>query len=288
MVRSPRAANPGVEDIPFSLWPNLLSLDAPAIAIAWLMLFATSFRVRPGWPPVVALGLWVWVLYVADRVFDGMRRPSPGTATLRHRFYGRNRWQALIGVAVAATVATVISFGWIELAIRRAGIGLALLVGAYFVVTHMAIPTSRKYWPKELFVAILFAAGVCLPVWILLGAQRSRLFGPFILLAAVFWINALGIECWEKAPDRVSRSRLGSRTSRALALRLGPAAMGLAIVSGVLAVGSEAASIDLAIAMSALLLMALELNSARLRSSALRALADAALLTPILFLWPLR
>jgi len=271
---------------PLWLWPTLLSLDAPAIATSWSLILARSFHVHLGGAPLAALGFWVWLLYAGDRILDGLREPPPAFETRRHRFYRINRRPALIGAAIVAATALSISLGWLEPATRRAGFELALWVAAYFAVTHLAFPAGRAFWPKELFVAILFAAGVCLPLWSLLDANRLRLAGPFVLLAAVFWLNALGIDCWENAPDRVSRTRIRSRTSRALAVRLGPSAMGLAIVAALVGFDSPLAPIYFAITISALVLMVLELNAARLRAEALRVMADAALLTPLLFLLP--
>ncbi len=269
---------------PLWLWPTLLSLDAPAVAITWLLLFARSFQVKLGSAPIAALGLWVWLLYAGDRILDGLREPSPTFETRRHRFYRLNRRPALIAAGIVAATALVISLGWLDPATRRGGFELALFVSGYFAVTHLMFPANRAFWPKELFVAVLFAAGVCLPVWSQLGANRSALLGPFLMLTAVFWINALGIDCWENAPDRAARRRIESRISRALAVRLGPAAMGLAIVSVLLGFDSIVAPIYFSIAISALLLMVLEINSSRLITPILRVTADTALLTPILFL----
>ncbi len=114
----------------------------------------------------------------------------------------------------------------------------------------------------------------------------------FILLVAVFWINALAIECWESAPDRAARMRLRAWISRVLATHLAPAGAGLVILAGAIGLfdglPSGAASIDFAIAFSALFLTLLEINAGRLTGPARRVLADAALLTPVLFLWPSR
>ena len=56
---------------PLWLYPNLLSLDAPLVAVAWLHVFARTWRLdyHP-WEAYVTLGLAVWVIYVADRLLD--------------------------------------------------------------------------------------------------------------------------------------------------------------------------------------------------------------------------
>jgi hypothetical protein len=278
--------------VPLWLWPTILSLDAPTIAIVWLALFAASFRVSPGWPVFTALGLWVWLIYATDRLLDSRKGPPPGGEVPRHRFYRDHRLPVTICAVAVAAIAAVISFGWIQPAIRREAIGLAILVAIYFAITHLARPKGDRYWPKELLVGLLFATGVCLPVRTLLGRQRLSLLAPFILLVAVFWINALAIECWESAPDRASRMRLRAWISRILAPHLAPASAGLVILAGAIGLfdglPSGAASIDFAIAFSALFLTLLEINAGTLTGPARRVLADAALLTPVLFLWSVR
>ena len=42
------------------LWITVLSLDAPAVAVLWQLLFAHSFRVQLGWSVTVLLALVVW------------------------------------------------------------------------------------------------------------------------------------------------------------------------------------------------------------------------------------
>ena len=57
--------------IPLWLWPNLLSLDAPIVAVVWLAMFARTWRVDfLQWESYLALGLATWVIYVVDRLLD--------------------------------------------------------------------------------------------------------------------------------------------------------------------------------------------------------------------------
>jgi hypothetical protein len=46
LVRNPNVHNESVKRV--WLWPNLLSLDAPVVALLWHILFARSFGVRVG------------------------------------------------------------------------------------------------------------------------------------------------------------------------------------------------------------------------------------------------
>jgi len=52
---------------PLWLLPNLLSLDAPLVAIAWLYVFAQTWRLGYlPWESYLVLGLAVWAIYIAD------------------------------------------------------------------------------------------------------------------------------------------------------------------------------------------------------------------------------
>ena len=52
------------------LWPNLLSLDAPAVALLWQIFFARCFHAKLEPLPSVLLVLAVWLIYAADRTID--------------------------------------------------------------------------------------------------------------------------------------------------------------------------------------------------------------------------
>ena len=57
---------------PLWLWPHLLSLEAPLVAVAWTWGLAKlhQMSIMPGVLP--GLGLCVWIVYVLDRVLDGI------------------------------------------------------------------------------------------------------------------------------------------------------------------------------------------------------------------------
>ena len=57
----------------FWIWANVLSLDAPLVAVMWQALLARVLNVRLYALEPVVLALSVWLLYVVDHVFDAMR-----------------------------------------------------------------------------------------------------------------------------------------------------------------------------------------------------------------------
>ena len=76
---------------PLWLWPNLLSLDAPLIAVLWLQLFAVSLHVQLEAAVSLALALVVWLIYVGDRLADGWNANLRAALTARHRFHRLHR-----------------------------------------------------------------------------------------------------------------------------------------------------------------------------------------------------
>jgi hypothetical protein len=56
---------------PWWLWWNILSFDAPMVAVAWALVFAKSAGVALPAAEIAALGLVVWLIYTVDRLLDG-------------------------------------------------------------------------------------------------------------------------------------------------------------------------------------------------------------------------
>lgn len=104
-----------MRQIPWWFWPNVLSLDAPIVAVAWLWIFSADWRVdalNPAFFGVLA-GM-IWVIYVADRWHDSRRR-DPLELGERHDFHRRNgRWllglAGFVGIACAALFFLAIPF----------------------------------------------------------------------------------------------------------------------------------------------------------------------------------
>lgn len=59
------------------MWPNLLSLDAPAVALVWQDFLARTFGIPLRMPARLVLGLTVWAIYLGDRLLD-VRGPATG------------------------------------------------------------------------------------------------------------------------------------------------------------------------------------------------------------------
>lgn len=264
-----------------SLW-HLTSLDAPTVAVVWMLAFAWAARVRlPVWLPVV-LALTAWSFYIGDRLLDARQARTPLRA--RHRFHWRHRRIFLPIAILSAAVGLALVFHSMPLVARERNSVLAAAALAYFGSVHFPGRTSLRRFkiPKELLVGILFTLACAAPVLARIAGpdvtdRRLGLFPALLCFIALAWLNCHAIESWESATNE----------SNVAIRNLG---LGLAIVTLLIA-GIEigvhdlrAAALLAAAALSAFSLSWLDQHRHRMDSITLRAAADLVLLTPLLLL----
>ncbi|MEQ1884385.1 MAG: hypothetical protein ABL967_04940 [Bryobacteraceae bacterium] len=268
------------------LWPNLLSLDAPIVAVLWQILFLRCFRSPVELLPVALLALTVWLIYAADRALDAL---AGDAHTARHRFYRKHgRMLAPLWIAGFAAAAWM-AFTGLPAPLLRSGFILLGGVSVYFFAVHAApgrfarIPRSGNVrWTKEAAVAVLFAMGSSLGAW--QNIHNKADVAAIVLFSALCWINCVAIEHWERnaCPENRSRSTSGQRRDDA-AFPLGLFATGIAIAAIFVFIEQRPVLATAEMA-SALAFLWLDHVRPRLSTEALRVLADAALLSPILLL----
>ena len=238
---------------------NLLSLDAPVVAMVWQALLAqvTGTMLLPAgrW----ALGLTVWAIYLADRLLDvrgGRRAPQ----TARHEFTRRHwRWMAgLLCVVLAADAATVVRL--LRPEVRNTGLMTAAGVVVYLAVLNVS--GERKWFPKEAIVAALFTAGVFLVTWTNDAGRRSELVSLGVGFCGIVLANLLAVESGERG--RWYEWALG----------------GLAVACAALGEGAWWWSVGA----SAAGLWVLHMARGRVRGEARRLALDVAMLSPLVFL----
>jgi hypothetical protein len=291
---------------------HLLSLDAPSVAALWAWGLARALHVAVSVDSLLLLSLGTWLLYVADRVLDGF-----GETRLRerHLFYIRHRAAAVAGAVPVCALLVWLGFMRMLPAARRADIVIFGVAAAYFLVVHLVVhlkgAKTGRWFPKELIVAVVFAAATGVPAWARL-AGRGEIAGLGVLatlFAALCWINCIAIEKWEQASDNVVRmpvqgavqgavqgppghssqgqiadftTRWGQRHLRRVCAGVAVAAIAAAVIS--LCVGQMGVAVlAFAGALSAALFIALDRTP--LPASQLRIAADAALLTPVLLVF---
>lgn len=246
---------------PWWLWPNLLALDAVAVAVTWQVFFASVAGVAVPVASVAVLGLAVWAAYLADRALDARRGSAPAA---RHRIAGHYSRAWAVATVLALVLAVLVG-----LTLPRAYIftGFAVLAVAlgYFALVHV-VRSNRilDRGVKEASVGVVFAAGAVLP---LLAEERQPAewlpgAGAF---AALCWLNCLLITRWE--------GERGCGPSRRLLGMVALGAVGAALGAPVAVAG--------AVWLSTAALAALHLVPG-LSVRAARVLADVVLLSPAL------
>jgi hypothetical protein len=287
---------------PARYW-HLFSLDAPSIAALWAWSFARAVHVVLSVDSLLLLFLGTWLLYVADRVLDGLRQNSARLRE-RHFFYMRHRTAALIAAVPASALLSWLVFARMVPAARRADILISAVAAGYFLLVHLGGAKIECWFPKELVVALVFATATAVPAMARLAPEGGPGIAMLLAIAAFFaalcWLNCIAIEKWEGSreflpgPVRTRRThdlkgqksdrttRWGQRHLRRICLAIASAAL----VSGaaLLCAGQMAgARLSFAAAISAGLFFALDRS--RLPAFPLRVAADAALLTPLLLLF---
>ncbi len=254
---------------------HLLSLDAPTVAALWCWAFGRAARLRlPAWMPV-ALALGTWLFYVADRLLDA--RLSPDAALQeRHHFHYRHR-RRFLAVAVPVGITLCVAIAHMPRSLLHAYCVLGALSLLYLGLVHLptrAHGATLPWFPKELAVALLFAAASAMPAWdearrLAAGMPRHH---PLLLLCPLFavlcWLNCVAIEDWER--------RRGSSRIRQLAL-LAIALCGLCFLA---LANHPARWLAAFAALSAALFLVLDRS--RLSAADRRIAADLILLTPLL------
>lgn len=296
---------------PWWLWWNILSFDAPMVAVAWALVFAQSAGVALAAAETTALGLVVWLIYTVDRLLDG----QSGLMSISHGGFAwreeggafgpplrqRHVFHHVHANAIAWTAAGVAAFTAI-LVLTRIGeqvLKLALPVGSTLVLYMAWVHLDRRRvlarLPKEVAVGTLFAAGVALPVWVRIGARRWEFSLLALLFAAACTLNCVAIEKWERARGRSRDSETGAAAggeSVTPILGSGKFAIALAVcatlITPVVRLRGEFSAIGAAVAVSALLILVLDLMRERISADGLRVLVDVALLAPALVVLAVR
>lgn len=163
---------------------NVLSLDVVAGAILSALFFARLLHVQVLPYGLIALGLTVWIIYTVDHLRDA-RTISHDASSFRHWFHQKHFKTLTRFVVVAIAIDSVVIL-FIRKQVFEWGMMLAAIVVIYLVV--------QRYLRivKELFVAILYTAGVLLPSLSVTSIELDQL--PYILIlqfALVAWVNLL-------------------------------------------------------------------------------------------------
>jgi hypothetical protein len=247
----------------FWLWPNLLSLDAPLVAVLWQTLFLRCLGAPVRWLPAALLFLTVWLIYVADRLLD-TRAKWP--VTPRHAFYRRNFRSVLaVWISVLSGTAALVLWGLADPVLVR-GVAMLGAVLLYLSAVHWLPSSAAWVGLKEAAVAVLFALGSSLPAWGQIRSAHDAM--TVVLFSLLCWLNCMAIEQWENGLKRLPVAAIAA----------------IIAVAGLLLLYRDRPVLAAAESVSLFALVLLDGVHHKLSRDALRVLADVALLTPLVFL----
>lgn len=262
---------------------NLLSLDAPAVAVSWLLLLKDCFHLTVSHGNIAALFLTVWLIYLVDRFVDSFSLQPDGPRSARQIFCARNRGFWLLSISFVGFVdAAVVYFNLDRTNVLR-GILLGSIVLAYLTINW----SCDKIWTavplKEAIIGFLFSAGTLLglgPSLFVLPATMLLTGGLFALLC---FANCVSIAFWERNLDRI-QNKHSIATRFGPTLRLGKFLAATLIVGSIFLVWTDVASWPLAVCVCVSSIALISLNNVRICRDERSALADLVLLTPVIFL----
>lgn len=272
--------------VPFWLWWNLLSLDAPTVAVLWAVLFARVCSVRLSVWTGLCLALVVWLIYVLDRLLDASHPSTSSALQARHHFCFEHASFFLIPMIAATTGIVWTALRYLQSHEMWNGIKLGCIVVLYMVGIHAWSGRLAKYLPKEVVVGIFFAVGTTLPLWSRLPSFSWSMILCWVSFTLVCILNCTAIECWETPRDRTTLHP----SPRALIRWTDPILGRLALLLGILSlipvllhVQGHSTRASAAVCATALFLFLIDSYRTKLSPEALRVLADAALVFPVFF-----
>jgi hypothetical protein len=246
-----------MESEPIWMWLNLLSLDAPLVAVLWQdfleRCYPSTLLPAGRW----VLGLTVWAIYIADRLLD-VRGEADVEELRHHRFCREHRaiWCAVLGMVVAADVGC--TFFWLRPVVFVNGLLVAAASLGYLAVFTSA---SRGLFWKKSAAAVLFSAGVFLVTVANSRGGMGVLVMPWLCFAVLCGGNLWMIQLW-KTGQSAKWTNL------------------VVMAFGILCVLVGQARWYYAVGASAALLVAIHYQKGKVSVEARRVMADLALFTP--------
>lgn len=150
---------------PAWLLPNLMSLDAPLVAMVWMWLLARVMRVQyVETSSYLVLAGGVWCVYVLDRIRDVQsgKHPIEEEMPWRHHFHWRYKAWLLAAVALVFSVCGYTALFVLSREMLVLGIAALFLVFCYWLVSR--VDRGEVTYGKNMVAGMTFAFGVAGPV----------------------------------------------------------------------------------------------------------------------------
>lgn len=153
---------------PAWLLPNLMSLDAPLVALVWMWMLARVMRVQYiETSSYLVLAGGVWCVYVLDRIRDVRSGKHLLTDEMpwRHQFHWRCRRGLLAAVLLVVGVCSYHALFVLGREMLVLGITALFLVFCYWLISR--IDRGEVAYGKNMLAGLTFAFGVAGPIIVL-------------------------------------------------------------------------------------------------------------------------
>lgn len=181
-----------LSQMPWWLWPTALCTLAPTAAWGWQALFArvTNVQLQPVTHQV--LFFTVWMVGLADRLFESRRGQM---MSWRHWFMRRYQTGVLLLLGILGLVLGRLLLWFLPQSILELGIFLIVPVLFYLFFSRMEMG-PRAALPREIVRGAIFSAGVLLPTYgsaSVPPAALQLLIAQTLLISLIF----LNVSCRE-------------------------------------------------------------------------------------------
>lgn len=162
---------------PWWLWPQVLCLDAPIVAMAWMAALERSHHLHLQSSFYIGLGLVTWIIYVLDRTADAASGRLREPLSARHAFCLRHQW-LLLRLLVPLAFIYVVWLALTDVPQRMLTQGLGLCVAG--CVYLAAFSVRRGVLRVVLFIIALIAGLIVVNLMPLPGFLRNVLAGALV------------------------------------------------------------------------------------------------------------
>ncbi|RYD30990.1 MAG: hypothetical protein EOP87_15570, partial [Verrucomicrobiaceae bacterium] len=181
-----------------------MSLDAPLVAVVWLYIFAKTWGVDYlPWTAYIALGLIVWIIYVADRLLDASL-PDSSSARLeaRHDFHRKHQRRFRLLLKIAAVTAVILVVTQMPRAIYGYSVLGGIMISGFFTLSVFSSSGPNEIpHAKNIVAGLTFAYGTAMVAYVFKNFDMSDLIrSPELICFSVLCIlNISAIDLWEHA-----------------------------------------------------------------------------------------
>jgi hypothetical protein len=192
-----------VPHAPWWIWPNLLGIDAPAVAVLWQYFFACNFRIKIPFSNYLTLFFVVWVIYSVDRLLDARMLKRPEEASLRHSFYHKNYRVASLITGALTILTAFLCLRFLPMELIKTGSFVGAFVVVYLLHQIWAKGLMMIIIPKEVFIGMVFAVGATLTGHTWSGDFfPDAFFSPSVIIFGILCsMNCIAISVWERGHD---------------------------------------------------------------------------------------